>query len=303
MKTISALILCSFSFIGNGQQFGQAGTLWQHCILPLYEIPPSYDYIEVRSVKDTTMFNLPCHELQITHDYQDFPTGKSILICDEIDKVYYVAKDSLHLLYDFSLNAGDSYTIRFPIEFQPEYLQLFPNADIYFKVIIDSTNLIVYNNRGLYTQYISIANNNHLVKFGNTVTELIGFENWILPFYSLDAHEKNIFTGLHQFANRGITYLNPKTHCLLSADQDLRYNYEVLLFPIPTSDFLLLQDTENKEFNNLSIYDLSGMSFPFELEKFSDNALIRFELNAGFYILEIRYNNGKLIHSKFLVGE
>ena len=65
----------------------------------------------------------------------------------------------MHLVYDFSLGAGSSYTVRYPILFDTKtYLDIFPDEYTHFNVFIDSVSIEEIDGLSLRKQHISVEN-------------------------------------------------------------------------------------------------------------------------------------------------
>jgi hypothetical protein len=305
MKTTILLILSLFTCMCSAQEFGKTGTVWKHCYVPILEgNPPKTDYIEVRSMRDTIINNLQCHELMITHRPEGFSTKQSILVCNDKEKAYYLEGDSLHLIYDFSLGAGDSYVVRYPVEFDTSFLFYSWNKEIHSTIHIDSVSYKDFNGQMLKVQHIHVIvdNGGSSVLFGNYITEHIGYENWVLPNYHCGPCDAHVFAGLHSFEDAEISFHDFNSHCRVAGTTSLKNkNDNIILYPVPATDYIFIQLPEDKESLAYHIYDLTGNSFPFNIEKSFETALLRFELNPGMYILESRFATGDVLHCKFLV--
>lgn len=306
MKVYLIIILFLFVTLSYSQDFGKKGTVWQHCYLEEFGPSPlKHDYIEVQSLTDTVVQNLQCHELFLTHEPREFGTAKSIVICNERDRVYYLENDSLHLLYNFSLGKGDRYLLRYPIVFDSSYLHLFPNNPIYFDILIDSISYVTINGQLLKKQHITIGNPgfSHFV-MDKYVTEKFGYENWILPNWECFSCERHIFEGLYSYKDSVLSFLNPNLLCGLSAvHSSNRIDNVITLFPNPVHDHIILENTSGVEILNSLIYDLSGKSFPFEKEYSFNQIVMHFNLNPGLYICKNQLANGELLHTKFIIGD
>jgi hypothetical protein len=114
-----AFILTGVSY-SSAQPFGEAGTKWEHCFLFDWEIPATFYELDVRSINTYDVDTLSCSTLVID-DIYGFTSRDTMTACSIGDRVYYVEYDSLVLLYDFSLQAGDTLIVKVP-ETMYEYM-------------------------------------------------------------------------------------------------------------------------------------------------------------------------------------
>jgi len=233
MKQIPILFFLSLNFIAVCQPFGALGTEWEHCIIPTLEFPISYDKVVVKSVDSFSMNGLECNELEILYKPNTVRTHTHISICRDEDKVFYVEGDSLHLVYDFSLEAGEEYMVRYPILFDTTYQYYFPNESIYTFVTVDSVKIVNINGVELRKQFISTQSS--LIKYGKYALEKVGYEAWILPFFSFDAFDTNIFRGLLSFEDDVLEIIDSSSQCLVSSISNIDHNHQVEIFPNPAS--------------------------------------------------------------------
>lgn len=260
MKYLTALLIIGlYATSGAQSPFGALGTEWEHCIIPIYENPPSFEKLKVESVFSYEMTGMECSELEIAERPGTVYTLSRIHVCNDGDKVYYLEQDSLHLLYDFSLEQGDTYQVRYPILFDTTYLAVFPNEPIYTTVIIDSVSIENIDGVNLKKQHISTSGNPSL-KFGKYAIERIGYEHWVLPFFSFDALELNIFDGMISYSDDEIYVQIESTNCVLTEVDLLDVeDGELLIFPNPASDEVTME-SNNSCIESIEIISLHGKS-------------------------------------------
>jgi hypothetical protein len=160
------LVLILFSQGVQGQMLGKAGTIWQHCFFPVLELPIPFELLTVTSISSFELNNLECNTLKI-HRVEGLRVSDTINICRDGDRVYYQGGDSLFLLYDFSLEQGDTLTIRFPIEFDTSFLYDRPQDDIYHRLLIDSVAIQKIAGEDLIRQFVTALDDYLLISFGS----------------------------------------------------------------------------------------------------------------------------------------
>lgn len=298
MKYCITLIFSISYFVTLGQSFGTLGTEWEHCIIPIFEFPVSYDKVKVKSVTSFSMNGLECNELEIQHKPNTMTTHDKISVCRDGDKVFYIEDDSLYLIYDFSVASGQVYTVRYPVLFDTTFQYYFPNESIYTLVTVDSIVLENINGVELRKQFISTQGAQAL-KFGNYALERIGYENWLLPFYSFDASETNTFSGLINYMDGELEIVENSANCLSLSILDTQIEQNVEIYPNPA-----VKNIEIK-LNGLSIEFIEFISIDGLLLKrinISGNDRISININdwaRGIYL--IKFLGNEQIFSKKLV--
>jgi len=228
----SAYTIISLVFISStcyGQGFGSLGTVWKHCLLP----DPESDFTLIQvSAEDSISFQgLECYILR-SSDFTKFgaTTVDSMVACNVDDRTYYVEGDSLYLLYDFSLQAGDQYEIKFPSELDTLYQLFFPQESLYWNVHIDSVDSIEVDGVVLKRQHIRYLNEKRvsLIYLGNWATERIGYETWLFPFLSVGFLEYNPHCQLVEFVDHQLQILDTTSFCtIISLDNLSGYDPDI----------------------------------------------------------------------------
>ena len=243
---------------------------------------------------------MECSELEIIERPSTVQTLSSIHVCNEGDRVYYLEQDSLHLLYDFSLVKGDTYQVRYPIEFDTTYLATFPNESIYTTVAIDSVSIENIDGIEMKKQHISTMGNPSL-KFGQYAIERLGYEHWILPFFSFDALESNIFDGMITFKDEEIVIENDSTGCGITNIKTIdNSDNSISIFPNPVYDEITIKSNDS-EIRYLEIISVQGKTV-FK-RSYKDDKYVILNLNnfaKGSYIIII-HTGDKIIEEKIIV--
>lgn len=178
------LILLFITVTSLSAQY-EIGTTWTYRQGYFFQINPNTSLDTIRQlsvVKDTLINNLTYQKLSGNCECTrpSFP-DKLLLIRKTDDKVFYRFKEEDHLLYDFSLVAGDTLKIKMP--------WVGSIQDVW--VLIDSVGFKNLNGNIVQVQYISNLNENgitildHYGDIGNFIIKDIGFEWCFFPQYPL----------------------------------------------------------------------------------------------------------------------
>ncbi|GEM_PF-5231165 len=257
MKKFSTLLVIGFfAVVGNAQtHFGALGTTWKHCYAPIWELPPTLMDLTVRSDSAYVLSGMQCNRLTIIDN--PMPTASSIDVCTTGDKVYYLEQDSLFLLYDFSLGKGDSSQVRYPIKFDTLFTAWFPNASIYTTVTIDSVSYDTINGYALKKQYIT-TEGNPFIKFGNYALERVGYQYWILPFFSPDYAEVNMIAPLRFFDDGQVSIGSDSVGCVYLDVDEIYPDNVVSIFPNPANHKITIR-SENEFIRSIEIISSRGV--------------------------------------------
>lgn len=293
MRNWFALIVflfCINSILGQG--FGAPGTKWNHCLEPFSQ-EPQKDSLVVESVSEQIKYGLVCRTLQVTYRPSTILTLDSILICNDGDKVYYEEIDSLYLLYDFSLVAGDSFVVKYPVLFDTSLTASFPNNDIYSTLYIDSTKVINVDGISLKKQFLSGDNYGPFIIFQRYAIERIGYEHWVLPLFIHPLAEQNEFWGLSRFSDDDIK--EDFGLCFFNSTEDAKISSTLTIHPNPTKNHLQITTTATRIIS-YSVYSTTGQLL---IQETSPNPF-DFQFNTsqlpqGVYFLSIRLEGEEVV--------
>jgi len=243
----------------HSQSFGLPGTSWKHCLTP--EFSPLTELIHVVSEESTTFQGNECYILR-AEEFWKFAgaTVDSVIICNIGDQVYYAEGDSLHLVYDFSVQAGGKYTMRFPLELNPAFAQWFPEESLYWDIYVDSVKTVEIDGISLRRQYIHYFDENrgHAIWLRRYVTERIGYQTWILPFLSIDWAEYNPHCLLQEFTDADIHEIDSMSPCLTSATNRIGAHHDVRIWPNPCTNELYVEADTGTEILDMRLMSLDA---------------------------------------------
>jgi hypothetical protein len=250
MKHLLLLLMFSFFFISNTytQLLLEVGAEWKYQIIYEFGIPIKKDVVKLVVVKDTILFGKSVQKLQVFKN-PTLDINTEIFISNENQRVYYWEGLSQYLLYDFSLNKGDKYILRFP-----SGLSLPLPLKLTAEISIDSTNLINYNGKNLKVQYLS--SKLQAFTIGKIATEGIGFDSFLLPTYDYPNSESNIFTNKMCFSYKNISI--PPNGCNITNSLELSQQLQLVSAAVFNNDIVVNCSDNHCKKGIFNLYDTQG---------------------------------------------
>jgi len=298
MKTFTTLAFLLFSLTSFAQFWG-VGTQWTYTNYPFLPFP--FDEIELKTMtltKDTVIDNRTVYQL-------DGQCGCNFLpeyVSEDGQQMYYYYEGDFHLLYDFSLGAGD--TLRTNTIFAQDWM--FTGIDTLL-FAIDSVKSIAFGGEDLKVQYGRSVGG--IDTLGNFTTggytgadffspwiEHIGAVNCLFPMTGIC----ETFDELRCFQTPSGETLNftIAESCLLNSTTTLA-NLDIKIFPNPITHSFQIENPEGTTYD-LRIYDLNGRLIDQYLQQESfDQTYDQIQWTTGMYIIEIE-KEGKRAYQKMM---
>lgn len=307
MRTIAFLILLMLTICAFSQQeFAPVGAEWYYSKNLSYD-PPKYGYIKLTSIKDSTIHNKNVRVIEVLHvenDTTQYIEGYEY-IAQTGDTIWYWKNNDFHLLYNFSMQKGDS--ILLYSEMQNSCSEKSP----YGWNLVDSTFTKEFNGL-LLKAYSSVPIKNSIWGFEDYPScEIIGNLRYLIP--------QNVFCGVYDIPQDGplrcysdpvhgvlVTSL-PKVKC------DSTYEYKWVnisdisktgvfsIYPNPVQSKLTINcyDEEIKPGNyEIEIVNINGRTVK-NYDFFSETINIS-DLPTGVYFLIISKNKKQIDYEKFI---
>ncbi|HLF62298.1 MAG TPA: T9SS type A sorting domain-containing protein [Saprospiraceae bacterium] len=274
-------VILSDAAVSMSQPFAPVGASWVHCLQP--DIEPGQYHVRVVSTDTTSFQGIACSILRSTDFWKlGAATVDSMLVCSDADKVYYAEGDSLYLLYDFSLKAGELLTIRFPIELDANYQEWFPGESLYWSFLVEAVDTVILDGVSLRRQHLSPLKlePDFFVYPGDWAIERIGYEQWVFPF--LSAGESNAYCYLVEYQDAQIYQIDTSSQCMAVGTNHLTDSIiDADVWPNPCTDQLFVEAED--EILDIRLISLDGTVLA---------SYLRPQLNvagipSGIYVLEI----------------
>lgn len=267
-----SIIVLLLLFVQNLTSQIEIGTKWVYSEQNFQYLHP----VELKVIADTLIDSKIWYKLNevggCARDFDD------VLIREEEDKIFIIHESfgQEHILYDYSLEAGDSYEV--PV----------PGSNHRYMVSIDSVSTIEVGGQDFKVQY---TNN---IDFGSVIVEGIGSTSFLFPQGEIcDPHYVNI-----RCFETGSTFVDfdLENDCydtvFLASEKTILRKQNFVIYPNPFSEKLSVEYygfTDAK----IRLSDILGRTIN---EEFLQSGNY-FELNAanlrpGTYVVEIRTSNG-----------
>jgi len=297
MKTLSILFFL-IPLLAQGQkQFAPLNTVWNY---EGHSLNCQGNHIQYRVEDEIFIDDKDCSVIYSYHSDDANPTfkstGDSLIVWENERKVYFLEDSTFYLLFDFTLEVGDTVVYYSPtdrglLSTDPDAFGDKPIAETY--VIEDVIDIVVDNQTLKKFDTWGPASFCYIENLGCTGHRLTGE----CCFYVASG----CFGGLQCYNNGTIEYITdqnfvtPNPACPLpDATNDILSDVEIALFPNPASEFLNIQSTV--EFTDISILNLKG-----ELSKstsYSETIDIS-SLSSGIYFIRLQAEKGVVI-KKFI---
>src|SRR5690606_21747492 len=268
------------------------------------------NYLTLESVKDTMVLGKHCRKLEIkeylaeglihpenNRSYYFENIGlrpRMIILHQQGDSIFYLRKNQFELLYDFSMEPGDTIAVTVPqqsFRYHPQDTQIFVRVEGYTTKIIDGQELKVQQRQIAWE-----SGNGFLV--GDTVVEKMGDLTFFLPWKSIE-YDAILPYGLRCYQDSTIFYKAVDIPCdsitpLMSGTLPLVQSNDVVLYPNPVPPGTRQIKVEGVQVKNWDLYDVQGRLISKEEREFGEPSIdIPWNLQAGFYFLELRSDQAR----------
>lgn len=297
MKNLLLFILL-FTATSSFGQFLGIGTEWSYTTYP-FTGPDSIKLRTIRVIEDTLIDGKIVFEIEGDCGCNFYPRH----LYQEGSKMYYYYEDEFHILYDFSLGAGD--TLKINTAFGQEWM--FPGVDtIYFpiKSVEEFTKNGIIFKVQLLDQAVPILDSLggviEVPYWGGRIIENIGSPQCLFPLCGVCECGGN-FRCFHA-GNGEVFNFTVGESCLLNpittpTDLDLS------IFPNPSSNFFQIENRTNEPYD-LQVFNLQGKRMTRIIQESAINKTIYTDdWPTGIYILQMHFADRKVSKQLLVFGE
>lgn len=306
-------LLASFSIGLNAQvEFAPVGATWHYEYLPQFGGNAHLEFGKFVVSGDTVVNGKDCRIVDLVTKPTGISQGDRVLLSQEGDKVYYVVDTSFHLLYDFSMEAGDSLWIRYPLEFAMAFPAWGDVPDTFGLFVVDSMWFTEINGQMRKTLYGMTSFENcdfPSCHFEGEFIEGIGNLFWLLPHQiGVDFHD---FFGLRCYEDEELgLYKRVEYDCddpevpvvmvhVDRASASESFPIRLILSPNPAREQMRLQlEGRIPEACRLEVSNLAGKVFyqaPLAASRGEALHLSVAEWPGGLYVLQVWGPAGELL--------
>lgn len=291
-------MLLSFNFYkSRGQSFAPDGAVWYYT--EIFAFSSDTSFIEVKVIGDTMINATWCKHIEadssclMSGSIYTYSSGDSVFVYDQL-------LDSFQLIYDFSTQAGDSWSFLILQD-----TTMIPDT---FTVFIDSATSITINGLSLTKQFVSGYSTSGLQNnYASEVIENIGDINYLfypVPYQNIVC-DINFPVGLRCYKDDSIgVYDTGRTKsCTYENIVGLSMpsqNPKASIWPSPASSELNIE-SKYGGIREIKFYDLRGrlvfqMVMPNSPRQLSLNIS---SISPGMYVTKILFETGDLISTSF----
>lgn len=281
-KITSCLLICSFFIPGmflSAQVLMQEGDQWNSI---------SYDWLSGSSTtiirklgQDTLVNNLTYNQVLVTYD--DDPSAAwenygALIRQDSFGKVFFRENGYETLIYDFSLEIGDTFHFGFECDLIVEDIQMvgLNNGEERKKIILQDQ--FGAGSDGGY--WIDGIGSNFGLR--SDLYCWVDYSEELLCYYSNDEQ---------QYPR------NPETCFIVGLGELSQTEYRI--YPNPPRDLLFIE-SNNYTFRSFDIYDLSGQLIKKGIIDQTNTQVDIAEFENGFYFIQLEGKDGGFVSKKFI---
>ena len=315
MVRIILIFLISYAFFcpqlhaqKDSVEWAPLGATWYYSYE--YYATPRVDYLKMESTKDTlvngqnarliegTIYTESGYIIPATEKYED----GSFIIHQNGDSIFYLRENKFELLYDFSLEAGDTMDVVTPGPYRPRY-----DNDTMIQITIDSIGEVVLHGDTLRKQVVSMnwEKYNDTYIFQGEIIEKVGIELFFLPFDDLVC-DLSCPGQLRCYQDSTVFYKRVEMACdttyLPTPTENLPGKPEIRLYPNPVTSGAAQVHIEGPDRFTWKLRDIHGrILYQSAQEEFGKiSASLPAGLCSGIYLVEIQ-SNEKIYIKKLIV--
>ncbi|MCP3928159.1 MAG: T9SS type A sorting domain-containing protein [Bacteroidetes bacterium] len=275
---------------GIAQNFAKEGDQWNIAIYPTFS--PNTTSYSIRVQGDTIINNQAYKKLQSSPnaDNSSWPPLNRFIREDSLQKVYLCDGTSELVLYDFSLQVGDTFKIESPFfnDFQCEIVVL----------EIDSITL----NNGGQRKRLTIGRTD-IPDWGppDYWVEGIGSMKGVLSHFMFHCATDYSEELLCFYQNEELQFPEMPFSCFITSAYDLEKELQVRIYPNPVGDqlFLFMQAGQN-EIKNVFIYSISGIRMGQFHVKSNEAKINISKFSNGIYLVLAELDSGKFFAERIV---
>lgn len=287
---ILTVIFLPIASIAFGQNFGTIGTQWHYSEHAGGFAPPNSEYLHLVSVADTVIDGQTTHKIiQTYYKYSgDTVNFDPIYVFEQSDTVfmYSFQKSKFLILYIFNGNQGDTLTLDIPYT-------LPWTTDSTYRLVIDTIINTTVDGVQL-KKYRTIALDELQFWNGGYFMDRIGGLDWFFPRAIIIPEAGG---PIRCYSDTQIDTSFQTIACdyrLISSIPDLTDNYDVKIYPNPTTDVLTIKALQ--AITRIDLYELTGKFVGTSQTPSVDLS----ELTSGQYIITIYFATGQKIEKKII---
>ncbi len=303
MRRDTLIFLICISFLSqrlqaqnDGVEWAPIGATWHYDYT--YLSTPKVDYILMESTKDTVVneknarliegriFSEGGFSIPATDRYDD----GSYIIYQQGDSVFYLRENKFELLYDFSMEVGDTMNIVTPNGHNPRR-----GIDTLLHIRVDSIGIVVLNGDTLRRQVVSMNREKYhsTYIFRGEIIEKIGAETFFLPYNGLIC-DLSCPNPLRCYQDSSVFYTRTELACdttyVFTSTESLISLPDIRLFPNPVFSGSSQFHIEGPDRFTWRLRDIHGRTL-YRSDRVTfgkGTASLPTGLSPGLYLVEIR---------------
>lgn len=283
----SLLLSLNYSF----SQWAPNGATWYTGIVESIS-SLNQGYIRTNSIGDTVLNSIDCKLLESVHvnSSGQITLLDTLIMYSDSGRVYHYRNGSFYLLYDFSLNAGDSWQTIAP--YPSPFTGSGNPPDTIVEVVVDSVSTITISGISKKVMYVHSDSNDWY--FWNPVIEDIGSAGGLFPYiYDWLDFEIPFLRCYNDSILQYDTEVNFPCDTLLNSIENFEKSNleEIILYPLPVNERLNFLFNSSEKIDRFLLFDEVGRLMMKGDEQELKGGISMVNYSSGIYFIQLLTEN------------
>jgi hypothetical protein len=291
LKILFLFVVICVPFNSHSQSFAPIGSEWYY--RERFAFMGDIDYVKFYAQKDTIINNQSCRKVIKRHRIDCLERGYVEYFYTRNDSVFYFEKDidDFQLLYDFSAEKGDSWTIKLVNRDTP----------VMFAIQVDSTSITTINNidlKTLHVTYVDPDSTNYKSIIVDRIGDLDYMFNW--QHWFNQPCDANLSAGLSCYSDSivGLYSLRNSLQCdYINSLAPTETKHSIYVYPNPTKNIIHIS-TSSPDTKEVDIFNLNGNLLCSEIIS-SDYTINLENMPDGHYFIVVKIK-GTIIRTELI---
>lgn len=257
----------------------------------------------IKVERDTFIDNRLCHVLGVTDNGLYLPESE-LVVFSKNGRMYFHENEEWHLLYDFTVNEGDTVTYYVSAKY-PYYINIQVKPEVFEQEILDSNPY-----RLVVTKIDTLTDENGQAMRRFHITNL---EGELFSIHNMGVHIVEHVGSMEKLFGNNVAITSPECHdwpmirCYSDDKYFFRFTDEacdslvsaknmvlqgIIIYPNPGSDIIIVENPDPRPLF-YSVFNTKGqMISSGDLQPKVHNSIPANEWTQGFYLINIRDNDG-----------
>ncbi len=256
-------------------------------------------YTTLEATRDTLINGAQAKIIQIdvgpgVFDTSELYLANTFVVKQDEQKLLLFVRDSFRVLYDFSLQPGDTLISAFPLDILMNYWPTLPmesKAAAYLVVKIDTVEIDSRDLRKMIVEPLSGGD------YGREIIEGIGGSEFFMPYHTCGLCSGSFqgYRGLRCYESPGLVYKTDPLPCdavtvITATEEYLDHHVTLEVYPNPSSGRVWIRNPKDKvNAKDVTIYNLQGRKLHLSISSTAPDELIVDFVTPGIYMVRYKH--------------